>query len=197
MNLKNKCALVSITGFPNAGKSTLINSFVNKKISIVSHKVQTTQQSIRGILNKGNTQLIFIDTPGVVEFRKHFSKNFSRSITHNEFLCDFNLFILDVTKNLNDKEFFLINKLIKLFKINFLVLNKIDLIEKKKLLNLSKTFNVKYDFSHTFMISAKKKMGIPTLKPNNIGINCIKIIIDSIKLVPNPSIILVNLIVSS
>ena len=85
LNLKNKCALVSITGFPNAGKSTLINSFVNKKISIVSHKVQTTQQSIRGILNKGNTQLIFIDTPGVVEFRKHFSKNFSRSITHNEF----------------------------------------------------------------------------------------------------------------
>jgi len=163
LNLKNKCALVSITGFPNAGKSTLINSFIEKKISIVSHKVQTTQQSIRGILNKGKVQIIFIDTPGVVESRRHFSKSFSRAITQNEFICDFNLFILDVTKQLDEKEYFLIKKLTNLFKNNFLILNKIDLVEKRKLLNLSQKINSQYDFKNTFMISAKKKMGLRTL----------------------------------
>ena len=163
LNLKNKCALVSITGFPNAGKSTLINSFIEKKISIVSHKVQTTQQSIRGILNKGKVQIIFIDTPGVVESRRHFSKSFSRAITQNEFICDFNLFILDVTKQLDEKEYFLIKKLTNLFKNNLLILNKIDLVEKRKLLNLSQKINSQYDFKNTFMISAKKKMGLRTL----------------------------------
>lgn len=154
---------MSITGFPNAGKSTLINSFIEKKISIVSHKVQTTQQSIRGILNKGKVQIIFIDTPGVVESRRHFSKSFSRAITQNEFICDFNLFILDVTKQLDEKEYFLIKKLTNLFKNNFLILNKIDLVEKRKLLNLSQKINSQYDFKNTFMISAKKKMGLRTL----------------------------------
>ena len=163
LNLKNKCALVSITGFPNAGKSTLINSFIEKKISIVSHKVQTTQQSIRGIFNRGKVQIIFIDTPGVVQSRRHFSKSFSRAITQNEFLCDFNLFMLDVTKPLNEKEHFLIKKLMNLCKKNFLILNKIDLVEKSKLLNLSQKINSQYEFKNTFMISAKKKMGIKYL----------------------------------
>ena len=95
-----KCGVISITGFPNSGKSTLINSFVKSKISIVSHKVQTTQEAIKGIINISESQLIFIDTPGMVRVRKHFNKKLSRSIMENENICDIEVF----SSNLNGCE---------------------------------------------------------------------------------------------
>lgn len=151
-----KCGVIAITGFPNAGKSTLINSFVDSKISIVSHKVQTTKEAIKGIINIKNNQLVFIDTPGIVKTRKHFDKKLSRSIQENENMCDLNLFILDANKKNNQKDFELAKQLIKIFKKNILVINKIDLIQKEHLLVLSKKINEELNFINTFMISAKK-----------------------------------------
>ena len=97
--------MISITGFPNSGKSTLINCFVKNKISIVSHKVQTTQESIKGIINIAENQLIFIDTPGMVRVRRNNNKKLNRSIIENENLCDLNLLIIDVTKKLENNSF--------------------------------------------------------------------------------------------
>ena len=160
---RTKCGVISITGFPNSGKSTLINSFVKSKISIVSHKVQTTQEAIKGIVNISENQLIFIDTPGMVRVRKHFNKKLSRSIMENENICDINLLIIDVAKKIEKKSFELMKELLDICDNNFLVLNKIDLIERSKLLEISKLVNEKLNFKKTFMISAKKGEGVKSL----------------------------------
>ena len=160
---RTKCGVISITGFPNSGKSTLINSFVKSKVSIVSHKVQTTQEAVKGIINISENQLIFIDTPGIVRVRKHFNKRLSRSIMQHENICDINLLVVDVTKKLGKKSLVLIKKLLEVCNDNFLVLNKIDLIERSKLLEISKLFNEEFKFKNTFMISAKKGEGIEFL----------------------------------
>lgn len=160
---RTKCGVISLTGFPNSGKSTLINSFVKSKISIVSHKVQTTQEAIKGIINIAESQLVFIDTPGMVRVRKHFNKKLSRSIMENENICDINLLVVDVTKKLEKKSFDLIQELLQICKNNFLVLNKIDLIERTKLLEISRIINENLIFKNTFMISAKKGEGVDFL----------------------------------
>ena len=124
-NIKLKCGIVSIIGLPNAGKSTLLNIILNEKVSIISHKVQTTRTATRGIFNSGNNQIIFIDTPGLLKPKTFLDKNMTRSILHSIEDSDINIFLCDVTK----KEEFIKNKLLKELilsnKRNFLVINKI------------------------------------------------------------------------
>ena len=124
-NIKLKCGIVSIIGLPNAGKSTLLNNILNEKVSIISHKVQTTRTAIRGIFNSGHSQIIFIDTPGLLKPRTFLDKNMTRSILHSIEDSDINIFLCDVTK----KEEFIKNKLLKELilsnKRNFLVINKL------------------------------------------------------------------------
>tara|TARA_B100000900_G_scaffold325450_1_gene285268 strand:- start:961 stop:1806 length:846 start_codon:yes stop_codon:yes gene_type:complete len=157
------CSNIILTGFTNAGKSTLLNCIFKKKVSIVSSKVQTTKDKISGILNIKNTQLIFTDTPGLTNNQKFFDKNISRTLLHEEKKIDFNLFILDISKVINLETINKILKVVDLFENNYLVLNKIDLIKKNNLLAASKLINSKIKFLGTFMISAKKKKGIKYL----------------------------------
>ncbi len=166
---KYKCGVILLTGFPNAGKSTLLNSILKNKISIVSHKVQTTKEKISGILNLNNSQLIFTDTPGIVENRKYKTKSLSRSIHDEENNVDINLFIHDLTKTLDKRLFYEISSTIQHFKKNYLVLNKIDLVSKDKMLKYSESLNSGLNFSKTFMISAKKKKGLEYLVNNLIS----------------------------
>ena len=163
MKNKTKCGVVTLTGFPNAGKSTLINSITKNKISIVSHKVQTTRENIKGIINFGTSQLVFIDTPGIISVRKHFNKTLARSITENQNFCDINLFIFDVNKKIKKLNTNLIKQLLSICDNNILVLNKIDLINRPELLNIAKSLNQKLQFKSTFMISAKKNEGVEVL----------------------------------
>lgn len=160
---KLKCGIVSIVGSPNSGKSTLINNILNEKISIISHKVQTTRTAIRGILNIARSQIIFIDTPGLLKPKTFLDKNMTRSITQSISDSDINIFLCDVTK----KNEFINNKLFKKIifqnKKNFLVINKIDLVEKSTLLASSFEINDCYDFQQTFMISALKNKGTKKL----------------------------------
>ena len=158
-----KCGLILLSGFPNAGKSTLINRLVKKKISIVSSKVQTTKDEIKGIINYNKTQLIFTDTPGLINSRKFNKKNIARTLLNKEMEIDCNLFIFDLTSKFNEKLLFSITKTTQKFKKNYLVLNKIDLVKKNKLLEVSKFLNSKINFHDTFMISAKKNKGIDFL----------------------------------
>jgi len=157
---KNKCGVILLTGFPNAGKSTLLNNILNNKISIVSHKVQTTKEKISGVINLNHSQLIFTDTPGIIKNRKYKTKSLSRSIQDEIERVDLNLFIYDLSKKIDKKLLSEINTIIQNFKKNCLVLNKIDLVSKDRLLKYSKILNSQINFSKTFMISAKKKKGL-------------------------------------
>ena len=152
--------MILLTGFPNAGKSTLLNNILNNKISIVSHKVQTTKEKISGVINLNHSQLIFTDTPGIIKNRKYKTKSLSRSIQDEIERVDLNLFIYDLSKKIDKKSLSEINTIIQNFKKNCLVLNKIDLVSKDRLLKYSKILNSQINFSKTFMISAKKKKGL-------------------------------------
>ena len=165
---KYKCGVILLTGFPNAGKSTLLNSILKNKISIISHKVQTTKEKISGILNLNNSQLIFTDTPGIIQNRKYKTKSLSRSIQDEEEKVDLNLFIYDLSKKIDKKLLTEINTIIQNFKKNCLVLNKIDLVSKDRMLKYSEMLNSHINFSKTFMISAKKRKGLKFLLNNLI-----------------------------
>ncbi len=161
--MNKKCGKILLSGFSNAGKSSLINFFLKKKVSIVSHKVQTTNQKIRAILNFKSNQLIFVDTPGIITNKRFFDKKMSRSLLEEFDSCDLNLFILDSSKVINESLLGQINDLVLNFKINFLVLNKIDLIQNEKVVSLISDINKKVNFCETFPISVKKKIGIDIL----------------------------------
>ena len=156
---KKACGYVSLIGFPNAGKSTLLNSLIKKKISIISPKVQTTQEEIMGILNLKNTQIIFCDTPGLNKKKRFNSKKMSRSVFNNldKIIC--NLLIVDVQTKFLSEDINFLNKILENYQTNILVINKIDLVDNAKLLLCSKKLNKVFNFEDTFMISAKKKKG--------------------------------------
>ncbi len=157
------CAVILLSGFPNAGKSTLLNCILKEKISIVSHKVQTTKDKISGVMNVDNTQLIFTDTPGITKNTKFFDKKISRSLLDMDEIVDFNLFIFDITNSIKKETLGQIINIVKSFKNNYLVLNKVDLVRKDRLLTSSKIINSEIKFLKTFMISAKKNKGIKYL----------------------------------
>jgi len=165
---KYKCGVILLTGLPNAGKSTLLNNILNNKISIVSHKVQTTKEKISGVINLNHSQLIFTDTPGIIQNRKYKTKGLSRSIQDEEERVDLNLFIYDLSKKIDKKLLTEINTIIQNFKKNCLVLNKIDLVSKDRMLKYSEMLNSHINFSKTFMISAKKRKGLKFLLNNLI-----------------------------
>ena len=166
---KYKCGVILLTGLPNAGKSTLLNNILNNKISIVSHKVQTTKEKISGVINLNHSQLIFTDTPGIIQNRKYKTKGLSRSIQDEEERVDLNLFIYDLSKKIDKKLLTEINTIIQNFKKNCLVLNKIDLVSKDRMLKYSEMLNSHINFSKTFMISAKKRKGLKFLLNNLIN----------------------------
>ena len=161
--MNKKCGKILLSGFSNAGKSSLINFLLKKKVSIVSHKVQTTNQKIRAILNLKSNQLIFVDTPGIITDKRFFDKKMSRSLVEEFDSCDLNLFILDSSKVINKSLLIKIKDLVSNFKVNFLVLNKIDLIHNEKVVKLISEINQKISFCETFPISVKKKIGIDIL----------------------------------
>jgi len=161
--VNKKCGKILLSGFSNAGKSSLINFFLKKKVSIVSHKVQTTNQKIRAILNFKSNQLIFVDTPGIITDKRFFDKKMSRSLVEEFDSCDLNLFILDSSKVINESILRKIKDLVSNFKVNFLVLNKVDLIHNEKVVKLISEINQKINFCDTFPISVKKKIGIDIL----------------------------------
>ena len=114
--MNKKCGKILLSGFSNAGKSSLINFFLKKKVSIVSHKVQTTNQKIRAILNLKSSQLIFVDTPGIIADKRFFDKKMSRSLLEEFDSCDLNLFILDSSKVINESLLKKIKELVSNFK---------------------------------------------------------------------------------
>ena len=159
-----KSGFVNLVGIPNSGKSTLINKLVGRKISIVSHKVQTTRFCIRGICNfnltnKLKSQIIFVDTPGIFLPKRRLEKAMVTAAWSELNLTDKVVFIHDVLKKIDNDTKEIIDKIFEKKSDVILVLNKIDLLPKKDL--LKKIFEVKnlYNFEEIFLISAKNGSG--------------------------------------
>lgn len=161
MTDKQKCGMVAIIGEPNAGKSTLINRLVGGKVSIVTPKVQTTRFNIRGVCVYGDSQLVFIDTPGIFAAEKNFEKAMVEAAWSGIGDADVVLFLLDATRGLRDSTLQIIDRLKENTKKPvFLLINKVDAIDKPKLFELANSANERGNFAKIFMISALSGDGV-------------------------------------
>jgi GTPase len=159
-----KAGFVALIGAPNAGKSTLLNSLVGSKVSIVSRKVQTTRVLVRGIAIEGEAQIVFVDTPGIFKPKRRLDRAMVTSAWGGAGDADVIALLLDVRKGIDEEAEAILGKLPELKRPKVLILNKIDLIERSRLLEMAAKLNEKVPFAHTFMISALKGDGIQTLK---------------------------------
>ncbi len=159
-----KSGFVNLVGVPNSGKSTLINKLVGKKISIVSHKVQTTRFCIRGICNvdltdKLKSQIIFVDTPGMFLPKRRLEKAMVNAAWSELNLTDKVVYIHDVLKKIDNNTKEIIEKIFEIKSDVILILNKIDLLPKDDLLKKISEIKNLYNFEETFLISAKNGSG--------------------------------------
>jgi GTPase len=154
----------AIIGAPNAGKSTLVNQLVESKISIVSHKVQTTRARIRAILVDGGVQAVLVDTPGIFAPKRKLDEAMVQSAWAGATEADSILLLIDARRGLDEQA----EKIIEQLKANkakaMLVLNKVDLLPAEQLLPLSQKINETFSFTHTFMVSALTGSGVAALR---------------------------------
>jgi len=158
------CGFVAVIGAPNAGKSTLVNRFVGAKVTIVSPKVQTTRMRVMGVAVSSDTQLIFVDTPGIFAARKRFERAMVKAAWRGAADADVVLLVVDVSKRdpLADNET-IVRSLRDHDRKAVLVLNKIDLIKRDQLLGIADTMFATGVFSDVFMISAERGDGADDL----------------------------------
>ena len=159
-----KAGFVALIGAPNAGKSTLLNCLVGSKVSIVSRKVQTTRALVRGIAIEGEAQIVFVDTPGIFKPKRRLDRAMVTSAWGGAGDADVIALLLDARKGIDEEAEAILAKLPDLKRPKVLILNKIDLIERSRLLEMAAKVNEAVPFAHTFMISALKGDGIETLK---------------------------------
>jgi GTP-binding protein Era len=158
------CGFVALIGAPNAGKSTLLNALVGAKVSIVTHKVQTTRALVRGIAIHENSQIIFVDTPGIFAPKRRLDRAMVTTAWGSAKDADRVGVLIDAKKGLDDEALKLLEQLSAVKRPIFLVLNKIDLIKRDQLLKLAEDANAKAAFERVFMVSAQTGDGVEDLK---------------------------------
>lgn len=161
-----KSVFAAITGRPNAGKSSLTNFLVGEKVAIVSEKPQTTRTKVNGILTKGETQYVFIDTPGMHKAQNRLSEEMVKSIRNSMEDVDVVVFMVDATKKISKIE----EELLKDYKNRqldvILLINKVDLIsDKSRLLQIIDELSKKYDFTEVIPVSIKKQINTELILP--------------------------------
>ncbi|MFN3349191.1 GTPase Era [Pseudorhodoplanes sp.] len=159
-----RCGFVALIGAPNAGKSTLINALVRSKVSIVSHKVQTTRMPVRGIVIEGASQLIFVDTPGIFAPKRRLDRAMVTSAWAGAQDADLTGLLVDARKGLDEEAEAIVRKLAEMPRRKFLVLNKVDVTDKPGLLALATALNERLRFEATFMVSALTGDGIDDMR---------------------------------
>jgi GTP-binding protein Era len=161
---ETRCGFVALIGAPNVGKSTLVNSLVGEKVSIVSRKVQTTRALIRGIVVEGNAQIILVDTPGIFAPKRRLDRAMVITAWTGAHDADLVCVLLDAKLGLDAEAETIFEKLANVAHPRMLVINKIDLVAREKLLALAKAANERMKFDETFMISALSGDGIGDLR---------------------------------
>jgi GTP-binding protein Era len=161
---ETRCGFIAIIGVPNAGKSTLVNALVGAKVSIVSHKVQTTRMPLRGIAVEGASQLVFMDTPGIFAPRRRLDRAMVEAAWGGAGDADIVVLMIDAAKGIDEDVERILAKLQGRQAPLILALNKIDRVKKERLLDLARECNARLPFTATFMISALSGDGLADLK---------------------------------
>ncbi|MCV6600606.1 MAG: GTPase Era [Cohaesibacter sp.] len=152
--LNTKCGFVALIGAPNAGKSTLVNQIVGTKVSIVTHKVQTTRSLIRGIALKGDDQVIFVDTPGIFAPKRRLDRAMVDTAWGGAKDADLVAVLVDARKGMTEQVERILEGVDRIRQSKVLILNKIDLVKRDSLLALAAKVNEIAQFDQTFMVSA-------------------------------------------
>lgn len=169
---RTRCGFVAVVGAPNVGKSTLVNRFVGAKVSIVSPKVQTTRTRVMGVYMLGSVQLVFIDTPGIFQPRRRLDRAMVAAAWGGAVDADLVLVLVDSAKGVDRDTRRIIDRIKggkgrerarDQLRSIVLVLNKVDLVQKPKLLTLAAGLSEEGVFSDTFMISAETGDGVADL----------------------------------
>ena len=163
---ETRCGFVALIGEPNAGKSTLMNRIVGAKVSIVTHKVQTTRARIRGIAIKDQTQIVFVDTPGLFRTRRNLDKAMVAAAWAGAADGDITVLLVEAHRGVTEGVKMILEGLKERVSAKtrmVLAINKIDKVKADQLLALTQELNDAFDFAETFMVSAEKGHGVDTL----------------------------------
>ena len=160
---QTRSGFVTLIGAPNAGKSTLVNRLVGTKVSIVTHKVQTTRALVRGIITEDQTQIVLVDTPGIFKPKRRLDRAMVTTAWGGARDADLVLILLDAQGGLNESAEALLTSLENTRQKKILILNKVDRVDPPKLLELAQAANEKVKFESTFMISALNGSGCKDL----------------------------------
>ena len=164
--MTTRAGFVALIGEPNAGKSTLLNRMVGAKVSIVTHKVQTTRARIRGVAMEGETQIVFVDTPGLFAPKRRLDRAMVAAAWSGAADADVVVLLVEANRGITEGVERILEGLndIGEHRKVALAVNKIDRVEAPKLLGLTKALNERYPFTETFLISAEKGHGVDTLR---------------------------------
>jgi GTP-binding protein Era len=161
-----RCGFVALIGEPNAGKSTLLNRMVGAKVSIVTHKVQTTRARIRGVAIEGESQIVFVDTPGLFRPRRRLDRAMVAAAWGGAADADVVVLLIEAQRGLTEG----VKTILEGLKEKAggrpvaLAINKIDRVKAEVLLGLSAELNEAFPFVRTFMISAERGYGVEDLR---------------------------------
>ncbi|MCC5991139.1 MAG: GTPase Era [Rhodobacteraceae bacterium] len=165
--MTTRAGFVALIGEPNAGKSTLTNRMVGAKVSIVTHKVQTTRTRIRGVALEGAAQIVFVDTPGLFRPRRRLDRAMVAAAWGGAADADIVVLLVEAHRGLTEGTRAIIEALHERAspkQIVALAINKIDRVKAEALLALTAELNDAYPFAQTFMISAEKGHGVDDLR---------------------------------
>ncbi|WP_444460833.1 GTPase Era [Rhodobacter capsulatus] len=166
MTEETQAGFVALIGEPNAGKSTLLNRMVGAKVSIVTHKVQTTRARIRGVCMAGTAQLVFVDTPGIFRPRRQLDRAMVSAAWGGAADADIVVLLIEAHRGLTEGA----KAIIEALKARegtqpvALAINKIDRVKAERLLALAEEMNAAFPFAKTFMISAERGYGVDDLR---------------------------------
>ncbi|WP_256807117.1 GTPase Era [Bradyrhizobium sp. Bra64] len=159
-----RCGFVALIGAPNVGKSTLVNALVGAKVTIVSRKVQTTRALIRGIVIENNAQIILVDTPGIFLPKRRLDRAMVSTAWSGAHDADLVCVLLDAKAGIDEEAEAILTKAASVKHEKILVINKVDLVQREKLLALAQAANERMPFVKTFMIAAISGDGVDDLR---------------------------------
>lgn len=164
--MTTRAGFAALIGEPNAGKSTLLNRMVGAKVSIVTHKVQTTRARIRGVAMEGDAQIVFVDTPGLFQPKRRLDRAMVAAAWGGASDADIVVLLIEANRGITEGVTRILEGLSEAYADRrvALAINKIDRVDTEVLLGLAKEMNDRFEFAETFMISAEKGHGVGALR---------------------------------